>query len=110
MNLRKKKKRLKRQVESMRAELDRMLKQPAPVAIERPRVETLTNINYYYPHEYNSRCLRDVYRETASTIAYLIAEGYIECKEELIDDIFGGPMMKVTAKLRVVVPDGGDGI
>lgn len=41
MNLRKKKKRLKKQVESMRAELDSMLKKPAPVVVERPKIEKL---------------------------------------------------------------------
>ena len=50
MNLRKKKKRLKKQVESMRAELDGMLKQPAPVVEKRHRIETLRVNSFYNKH------------------------------------------------------------
>lgn len=109
MNLRKKKKRLKKQVESMRAELDSMLKKPAPVVVKRPEIKTLANISYYYPHEYNGRSLDSMRREVGAIITHAIANEYVEFNEELIDDICGGPMMKITAKLRVVVPDGGDG-
>lgn len=110
MNLRQKKKRLKRQVESMRAEMDAMRRIEQPlVKVKRPEVKTVANISYYHMHDYNGRRLADMHREVGSIITHIINEEYIEFSEELID-IGACPMMKITAKLRVVVPDGGDGV
>lgn len=107
MNLRKKKKRLKKQVESMRAELDSLKRVEQPVVkVEHPRVETLRAETYvdiedaHIPSEvlFNLLIRRYLMEEVRKYIRYQ-SEGPIR----------GGDCYRYAVELRVVVPDGGDG-
>lgn len=114
MNLRKKKKRLKKQVESMRAELDSLMKIEQPVVrAEHPRVETLRAVQCIntrapecaIPDEYMHNTLNKMLIERASTFGCII---YNRCKKYPTIDLFPDEYI-YSAEMRVVVPDGGDG-
>lgn len=112
MNLRKKKKRLKKQVESMRAELDSMLKQPAPVVVKRHRIETLRAVEcvqlrgpeFIIPEE----CIHDrLNKELIKRAKEFGCITYDRRERPRPIAIFPDEYI-YSAELRIVVPDGGD--
>lgn len=99
MNRRQKMKRMKRELEWYKKQTV-----PFKIEVERLEVKTLGNVSYYHMHDYYGRRLENIYREVGATLSHVISEKYIEFDEELVD-IGDSPMMKVTAKIRVVVPE-----
>lgn len=94
----------------MKQELEWYKKQMVPVmevGVDRREVKTLVNVSYYYMHDYNGRSLENIHREVGATLSHVISENYTEYDEEMVG-IGDCPMMKITAKVRVVVPYGGD--
>lgn len=106
MNRRQKMKRMKQELEWYKKQM--VQTRDVGVDVERREVKTLVNVSYYYIHDYNGRGLENIYREVGATLSHVISENYIEFSEEQVN-VYGDPMMKVTAKIRVV-PHGGDGI
>ena len=104
----------RQKMKRMKQELEWYKKQMVPVRevgidIRECDIRTLVNVSYYHMHDYYGRRLENMYREVGATLAHIIHENFIEYSEEPVD-IYGDQMMKITAKLKVVVPYGGDRI
>lgn len=114
MNLRQKKKRLKRQVESMRAELEMMTTRPFDVKVDCCKIETLRAVKcvntrspvFTVPEDYIYKELNKILITRASEFGCIAYDRY---KKYPTIDLFPDEYI-YSAELRVVVPDGGDGI
>lgn len=109
MNLRKKKKRLKKQVEAIRAELDGMLKKPAPVVVKRPKIEKLGSRIILNGEQMRFLDTWDIEEMLTRSICAAIKPYITFHPYERVDYFSQTEEYECRATLRVVVPDGGDG-